>query len=203
MGTMAGCIAERRRDIPATRAMLVAVSGIDASGKGYVARGLSVALEPLRVAIIGVDDWLNVPSIRFTDTDRASHFYRCAFRFDEMFEQLVLPLRDRRSIRVVCARATETAQELSPHEYVFEDVDVILLEGIFLLKKSLLHHYDWSIWVDCPWESALRRAVVRNQEGMPPEATQKVYKELYFPAQAIHLRYEDPIATADTVIANA
>jgi polyphosphate kinase 2 (PPK2 family) len=51
---MAGRIAERRRDIPATRAMLVAVSGIDASGKGFVAQGLSVALEPLRVAIIAL-----------------------------------------------------------------------------------------------------------------------------------------------------
>jgi uridine kinase len=200
---LARCIAERRRDIPATRAILVALSGIDASGKGYVARRLSVVLQSLRIAIIGVDDWLNVPSIRFTDSDRASHFYRCAFRFDDMFKQLVLPLRDRRSIRVVCARATETAQELTPHEYVFEDVDVILLEGIFLLKKILLHHYDWSIWVDCPWESALRRAVARNQEGMSPEATRKVYRELYFPAQTIHLRCENPIAAADIVISNA
>ena len=42
--------------------------------------------------------------------------------------------------------------------YRFADVDVILLEVIFLLKRAYRYHYDLSIWIECNFETALRHA---------------------------------------------
>jgi len=88
------------------------------------------------------------------------------------------------------------------HVYEFRDVDVIVLEGIFLLKRALRAHYDLSIWLDCSFETALKRAIARAQEGLPPEETVRAYETIYFPAQRIHFDRDGPIAAASMRVDN-
>src|SRR2546427_375553 len=78
-----------------------ASSGIDASGKGTVAAGIEHALAAagLRVALIGLDPWHHPRSVRFSDVDPAEHFYANAYRFDDLFSELIDPLRAHRSVR--------------------------------------------------------------------------------------------------------
>jgi uridine kinase len=197
-------ITEARQRTPSNRAGLVAISGIDGCGKGYVASRLSEALQAanLRVALIGIDGWLNLPQQRFDPDDPAGHFYEHALRFDEMFAQLILPLRDSRFVRLEAELAEETAHEYHKHIYDFSDIDVILLEGIYLLKRAFAGYYDLSIWVDCTFETALERALKRAQEGLPPDATAEAYRTIYFPAQRIHFDRDNPVAAASIAIGN-
>ena len=107
-------IGEARREIPVARAVLVAVSGIDGSGKGYVTGKIVETLRAkgLRVAEINIDGWLNLPHVRFSKENPAEHFYRHAIRFDALFAQLVVPLRQRRSRdRHGTARATHISSQ--------------------------------------------------------------------------------------------
>ena len=200
---VAKIVAARRR-IPAARSILVAISGIDGSGKGYVTTRISEALHTggLRVAAINIDGWLNVPRVRFSATNPAEHFYRQAIRFDDLFTQLVLPLRDRRSLRIDMDYVEETATEYRRHVYDFQDVDIILLEGIYLLKREYQGHYDLSCWIDCRFETALARALARRQEGLPAEATINAYRTIYFPAQELHFVRDDPRAAATEIVNN-
>jgi len=186
------------------RAVLAAISGIDASGKGYVTEKLAAALqaEGFNAAVINIDGWLNLPQVRFDPNDLPANFYRNAIRFDEMFEQLVLPLRRSRSIDIVAKFTQETSIEYLEHRYEFEDINVILLEGIFLFKRELIHHYDLKIWVDCPFETALERAIARSQEGLSPKETIRAYQTIYFPAQRIHIGLDDARSAADILIDN-
>ena len=85
---------------------------------------------------LGVDGWLHLPDRRFSADDPGGHFYRNGIRFDEMFSRLVLPLRERRSVRLVADYTEETATAYRPYRYEFSDVDVIVLEGVFLLKRE-------------------------------------------------------------------
>jgi uridine kinase len=199
-----GRIERARREAPADRAVLVAVSGIDASGKGHVAAQLLSALEArgLRTAPIGIDGWLALPHVRFDPVDPAETFYRRAIRFPELFDTLVLPLRDGRSIRLEADFTEETASAYRKHLWAFTEVDVVLLEGIFLLARARRRHYDLSIWIDCTFETALERAVARAQEGLAPEATATAYETIYFPAQRIHLERDDPKGAASLVLPN-
>jgi uridine kinase len=190
---------------PATRAVLVALSGIDGSGKGHVAERLIERLARVggRVAAISVDDWLELPDRRFDENRPAEHFYERGIRFDEMFERLVLPLRDRRTVRLAADLADPTnAPSYRRHTYAFDDVDLILLEGIFLLKREFRAHYDLALWVECGFETALQRALARAQEGLTPEETIRDYTRIYFAAQRLHFARDDPRDSAALVIEN-
>ena len=197
-------ILETRVSIPAQRSALVAITGIDGCGKGYLAAQLlkQLADRGVRAAIISVDGWLNLPHERFDRSNPAEHFYLHAIRFDEMFGQLVLPLRDRRSLRLEADYAEETAAEYRKQTYEFEDLDVILLEGIYLLKRPFQAYYDLSVWIECSFETALERAIARSQEGLTPEATVEAYRNIYFPAQEIHFRRDDPRSAATLIVNN-
>lgn len=197
-------IRSARRAVPAARSVLAALSGIDGCGKGYVSARLVDALQAdgLRVAAINIDGWLNLPAVRFSATDRAEHFYRHAIRFDALFAQLVLPLRDCRSVRVEVDFAEETATSFRRQTYAFSDVDVIVLEGVYLLKRAFVHHYDIAVWIDCTFETALERALARGQEGLPPDATIEAYRTIYFPAQEIHFTRDTPQQSADAIVIN-
>jgi uridine kinase len=202
--TIVDRILKAQRSINATRSLLAAITGIDGSGKGYVAARIRESLQTngIRVAAINIDGWLNLPEKRFDPSNPAEHFYGHAIRFDEMFERLVVPLRDRRSVRCEADFAEETATQFRKHVYVFEDIDVILLEGIYLLKRSLQSHYDLSFWIECSFETALERAISRSQEGLSPDATIQAYRTIYFPAQLIHFERDEPKAAASLIVNN-
>jgi uridine kinase len=197
-------VAHQRTRLPVTKALLVAISGIDGSGKGYITRKMERLLAPrnLNVSNINIDGWLNLPDQRFSATQPAQHFYDNAIRFDELFDQLVLPLRDRRSIDIMVDYAEETACEYRQHRYQFEDIDVILLEGIYLLKRQFQSIYDLSFWIDCSFETALERAIARSQEGLSPEETISAYQTIFFPAQRIHFERDQPQQAATAIISN-
>lgn len=202
--TVATLIGAARERLAPARALAVAVSGIDGAGKGWVAARLDERLRErgLSSVVIGCDGWLNLPHVRFDTAAPAERFYADALRFDELFSLLVTPLRERRSVRVVSDCAEETATAFTPRLWTFEDVDVILIEGIFLLKRELRHLYDLSVWVDCSFETALERALVRAQEGLSTADTWAAYDTIYFPAQRLHFRRDRPRERADHVVVN-
>jgi uridine kinase len=182
--------------------LLVGISGIDASGKGYLTKQMIAQLQQHKAASINVDGWLNLPSNRFNRENPAEHFYENALRLDEMFSQLILPLKANRHRDLVADFAEETATEFRSHRYRFENVDIILVEGIYIFKRAYRHHFDLAFWVDCTFETAMERALERGQEGLPVGETIRAYQTIYFPAQQIHFDRDDPRASADFAINN-
>ncbi len=180
------------------------LSGIDGSGKGFLAQRLRRRLHDigLNVALIGVDGWLNLPHVRFGKVRPGLRFYENGLRLEEMFAQLVLPLRDRRSIDLEMDYVEETAPCYRRHRYRFCDVDVVLVEGIFVFKRDLRPHFDLTCWIDCSFETAMQRAIQRGQEGLPPVETIRAFETIYWPAQRVHFERDRPRETADLIINN-
>jgi uridine kinase len=197
-------ILERRANIPDTRSVLVGVSGIDGCGKGYLAAQFQahLALHGVIPAILNVDGWLNLPQKRFDRSAPAVNFYNNAIRLDQFFSQLVLPLRDRRSIHLVADFVEEAASDYRKHAYDYHDVSVVLVEGIFLFKPQYRKYFDLAIWIDCSFPTALARAIDRAQEGLSPANTIAAYDTIYFPAQKIHLAHDKPRENADLIFEN-
>ncbi|MGK7889239.1 MAG: uridine kinase [Leptolyngbyaceae cyanobacterium] len=190
--------------LPQSRSLLVAISGIDGAGKGYITRQMVelLARPDRKIATINIDGWLNLPGKRFSPNNPAGQFYHHAIRFDELFTQLVFPLRDRRSLILEANHTEETAQTYRKHTYQFENIDIILLEGIYLLKQSFQANYDLSFWVECSFATALDRAIARSQEGLSPAETVNAYQTIYFPAQQIHFERDRPQTAATAIIDN-
>ena len=197
-------ILERRANTPDTRSLLVGVSGIDGCGKGYLAAQLQahLALHGVIPAILNVDGWLNLPQKRFDQSAPAVNFYQNAIRLDQFFSQLVLPLKDRRSIHLVADFVEETASDYRKHTYDYDDVSVVLAEGIFLFKPQYRKYFDLAIWIDCSFPTALARAIDRAQEGLSAANTIAAYDSIYFPAQRIHLAQDKPRENADLILEN-
>ncbi|HSD75679.1 MAG TPA: hypothetical protein VLB75_12995 [Steroidobacteraceae bacterium] len=197
-------IARRRQELVVDRALLVAVSGIDACGKGHITEALAerLARRGLGVAAIGIDVWQHPQSIRLGLQPSGAHFYQHAFRWEELVGGLVEPLVRNHSVDVMVNAMRTDVDRYSPRQYRFDDVDVVLLEGIFLFKREFVLRYDLRLWIDCSFETALARAHLRNQEGLTPEALERDYRSIYFPAQRLHLERDDPRSRADLVIDN-
>ncbi|MFN0152236.1 MAG: uridine kinase [bacterium] len=205
LDAFADAIAVRRRQTaPIRRSFLVALTGIDGSGKSFVARDLARRLEARNINVAGLsaDLWLNLPAKRFDALRPAANFYERAIRFESLFRDVVLPLQATSSCHAVIDRVDETATAFRRHAIDFEDVDVILLEGIFLLKRTHRRHFDASAWLACTFETALERAIHRRQEALSRAATVRAYETIYFAAQRIHFAEDDPRATASTIIPN-
>lgn len=199
---LTNAIRSKRCEISVTESLLVGISGIDASGKGHVASRLADGLRDVNVAVINVDGWLNLPHVRFSDEGHGRHFYENALRLDAMFERLILPLKQNRSINITADLAEETATEFRPHNYVFDNIDIILLEGIFIFKKPYVDHFDMRIWVECSFATAMKRAVTRSQEGLSSDETNAAYEKIYFPAQRLHNEIDSPKLAVDTILLN-
>ncbi|KGF73692.1 uridine kinase [Neosynechococcus sphagnicola sy1] len=196
-------ILNKRAEISTDKSVLVAVSGIDGSGKGYITQKLvsEINQQGVKAIAINIDPWLALPEQRFNPENPGEHFYHHAFVFEDLFQQLIHPLKQHRSIHL---KTTLTGEFGTPftQTYDFQDVDVIVLEGIFLLKRSLRHHYDLTVWVECSFETALERALQRNQEDLSPEAIIHAYHTIYFPAERLHLAVDDPKASVDAIYMN-
>ncbi len=184
-------------------AILVGISGIDASGKGFITEKIAQRLREAgwRVATINADDWLNLPEVCMSRSKPGEHFYEHAMRSDEMFDQLIMPLKENRAVSFVadCADAKGNRRK---HSYQFRKIDIVLLEGIFLFKPAYRRHFDLTAWVDCSFATALKRAIARCQEGLPPAETIRAFSTIYFPAQRIHFARDNPQGTADFIIRN-
>jgi uridine kinase len=193
-----------RAEVPPTRAALVAISGIDGAGKGYAAGRIATQLARSgnKIARIDTDEWRAQPVRRYTGARAAERYYEHGVRFDALFQQLVLPLRDRRCVRIQAELADAIDGATRPQRYELDEVDVVVLDGAFLLKRFLRAHYDVALWVDCSVETAQQRVLARfaadpaAQDGLRGQAAVGVA------AQRLHLLRDNPRAAADLIIDN-
>ncbi len=199
LGQLIEAILSTRTGTPYTRAALIGISGIDGSGKGFITAQLDQRLRHLgwSVAVVCADDWLNLPDVCVNWDNPTEHFYDNALRFEEMFERLSLPLRTESRVDVVAK-----AVAYRKHHYVFRNIDILLLEGIFLFKSAYRDQFDLKVWIDSSFDIALRRAIARGQEGLPPAETKHAFETIYFPAQRLHFERDQPREIADVVFNN-
>ena len=182
----------------------VAISGIDASGKGFVAKLLENELEKqgLRIANINIDPWQNPIPVRLQKENVAGNFYRHAFRWNDFFSQLIIPLQKNRSIYLETMLIRTYGDKYYPFDYRFKKIDILLIEGIFLFRKEFLSNYDWKVWIDCSFETFLQRAITRNVERLNEQQITHDYNRYYYPAQQYHFKKDDPKAAADFIFDN-
>jgi uridine kinase len=182
----------------------VAISGIDASGKSILSSALKYLLEEnnLNVALLRIDDWQMPRSISFLPENAAENFYYNSFRWNTFFDSLFIPLKNKRSIHLKANLVGFKNNAVYSKEYRFANIDIILVEGIFLLMKDIECFFNYKVWVDCSFETGLQRALDRNQEGLPKKQLINDYQTYYYPAQRFHFEKDKPRCLADFIIVN-
>ncbi len=195
---------------PNGRPLLLGISGIDASGKSTLARTIADELGERGIPFASLSiDWFHTSAAtRFLPSALACeppeshgrHFFDHAFRWDELFGRLVDPLAATGACRAEVGVRDMRSDAVTPTLIVHHGVRVVLLEGIFIFRREYADRFHLRLWIDCPFELALQRAVERNQEGLSPEAIQSEYARVYFPAQRYHFERDEPLKRAHMVI---
>jgi uridine kinase len=186
------------------RLFTVAISGIDASGKGYIGKFIQEKLETegCKVANINIDPWQNPLPVRLRKENPAENVYENIFCWDDFFEQLIFPLQKNKNIYLDTQGIRSNADIYYPLVYDFKETDILLMEGIFLFKKKYLSYYDYKIWIDCSFETGLQRAIRRNVENLSVERLIHDYHTFYYPAQRLHFEKDSPKENADIIFLN-
>lgn len=182
-------------------AFTVAISGIDASGKGYTANLLQQDLESkgYNVANINIDPWQNPIPVRLKKENAAENVYENIFRWNDFFEQLIFPLQKNNCIYLETQGIRTDADVYYPLIYDYKNIDILIVEGILLFKRKYLPYYDFKIWIDCSFKTSLERAIKRNVENLEKERLFADYDTYYYAAQRLHFEKDDPQRAADII----
>jgi uridine kinase len=186
------------------RLFTVAISGIDASGKGYVGNLLQQRFEGegYKIANINIDPWQNPLPVRLQKENPAENVYENIFRWNDFFEQLIFPLQKKGGIYLETKGIRSDADVYYPLVYNDIDIDILLIEGILLFKKKYLSYYDYKIWIDCSFETGLQRAIRRNAENLSEDQLVYDYQTFYYSAQRLHFERDNPKENANIIFPN-
>ncbi|WP_028865125.1 uridine kinase [Psychromonas aquimarina] len=182
-----------------TKALIVAISGIEGGGKRALTDKVAAALtlEGVRVAVVHCDDWEASESVRFNVMSSPEEYYLNAYRFDEMVEELILPLKLFGSIKT----SVTLEDVLNPRtvEYDFTDIDIILIEGVYLFQEAYIDLYDYTCWVASDYDAAFARLAGQADIEQSQEALVNLFELLIKPAGQYHIYTDDPQGRAKSV----
>jgi len=191
--------------LPAGRVRRVAVDGVDGAGKTHFADALGVELtvRGAKVIRVSADGFLNPPRTRHRrGRDSPEGFYRDSFDYGRMIRKLLDPLSaggNREYIREVYDVRREREVRRLPE---LAEVDAILvLDGIFLHRDELVHYWDYSVWLEVPFEVSVPRAAKRGIGVKDPDV-HSVKNRRYIEGQRLYMAECHPRERASVVIDN-
>jgi uridine kinase len=195
----AGCLAKRQHG---GRALLVAIDGYGGAGKSTFTALLHVALRGAGVTPVTIveadgfimnlreEDWRPIPSMPGA---------RAPYRIDgeRLRREVLEPLRRGLSAQFVHHDwwFLEKAEVRTVHSQ-----GIVLVEGTYCLDVRLRDCYDERIFLECPQELALERALARDIPPGEDEVGELAWKEIHSPAEWAYIREQNPRVAAHVVV---
>ena len=159
----------------------VALSGRDCAGKSTLARGVQEQLNHLglSVTLLSIDTFLIPRHLRTPRTPEHIDYFENAFDYAALVQAL----------------ETAKSSEFSADP---NSCDIVLVEGVFLLREELYHWWDFTVWVEADTAVIMNRAIKRDREYFGDEDTvRRVYENRCLPAQDYHVQRDLPKQNAD------
>lgn len=185
------------------RPSLLAVDGVDGSGKTTFAARLSDAFRAVdrQVHVVHADDFLNPKSVRYRlGRDSPLGFFRDSYDLSALAGAVLDPLRDggeRRIVPRVFDHRTDTPVAAEP--VAVADGAVVIVEGMFLHRDELRHRWDVSVFLDVAFTESVRR--MADRDGTSPDPDHPSVRR-YVEGQRIYLERCRPRERATFVVDN-
>ncbi|MFJ2621336.1 uridine kinase [Glutamicibacter sp. NPDC087344] len=167
---------------------IVAIDGVDGSGKTTFAANLAAQINERPVITVHVDDFLNPASIRhFQGRTSPQGFWEDTYNYESLINGALVPLGVKGDGWYSPASYDAQRDEFSLAEAVrAPSAALILVEGMFLHRDELVAYWDCSVFLDVPFEEAAARMAIRKGSNADPEhPTMNRYvggQRLYFEA---------------------
>ena len=182
----------------------VGVDGVDGAGKTVFAAELAAALRDLGrpVVELSVDDWHRVRSRRHArGRESPEGFWLDSFDHERLIEEALRPLGAGGS-----RRFRPAGHDLETDEVLHGDLveappgAVAVVDGLFLHRAELDGAFDFTIFVEVPFEVSAARMAVRD--GSPADPAHPALRR-YVEAQRTYFAQRSPWERADLVVDNS
>lgn len=187
--------------------VIVAVDGVDGAGKTTFADGLAEVFAEVGAAVFraGIDGFHRPRGERYARGRTSPEgFYRDSYDYATMRRVLIDPFRDGAqtagstgfqlaAFDVVRDAPVESQWVTAPRDAV------LVIDGIFLHRPLLRDLWDWSLWLDVPFEAAYARMALRDGCDPDPHAPSNAR---YLQGQELYLREAAPREAASALVDN-
>lgn len=185
-----------------TGRILMAVDGVDGSGKSTFAADLALVIRTRPVIVIHVDDFLNLRAVRHRrGRESPEGFWLDTYDYGTLNRDVLVPLRRGGS---GCYRPVATDHRhdvrLSPPALRAPENAVVIVEGMFLHRDELADWWDYSCFLDVPFTETARRMSVRDGSNPDPEHQSM---RRYVGGQRLYFEAAQPWHRATRVIDNS
>jgi len=194
-------------DLQLQHPIRVAISGITASGKTTFANELAEELRRRKKEVVrtSIDNFHNPRAIRYRQgKDSAIGYYEDAHDYQAFKEKLLIPLGENgnRQYQIV-SLDLEKDEYVNPEQQLATDDTIFIVDGTFLLKKELIHLFDYKIFVQTDFELARKRGAKRETIAFGSyEKAEAVFLNRYHAASSLYLNEHSPQENADIVVNN-
>jgi uridine kinase len=181
----------------------VAVDGVDGAGKTALADELAAPLRRRGSPVIraSIDGFHNPRSLRYRlGRGSPEGYFRDSFNYEALTTALLDPLGPGGSLRYRRAvfnyhtdSEVQTPSELAPPD------SILLFDGVFLHRPELRMYWDFSLFLDAPFEVTISRCALRDRRSPDVNAAEN---RRYVEGQKLYLRQCEPKLVANIVINN-
>ncbi|MFC3299356.1 uridine kinase [Arthrobacter agilis] len=171
-----------------TEGRIIAIDGVDGSGKTFFAANLAAEIHHRPVITIHADNFLNPSSVRHA---RGRHspigFWRDTYDYSALHKYVLTPLGPDGDGRYSPASYDPATDQPTVAAFLQAPPDaLVLVEGMFLHRDELVTSWDASVYLDVPFAVTAARMAARNGTSRDPEhPTMRRYvhgQRLYFEA---------------------
>ncbi|QOD04414.1 uridine kinase [Pseudarthrobacter sp. BIM B-2242] len=176
---------------------LIAVDGVDGSGKSTFANDLAAVIQEAPVIVIHADDFLNLRAVRHRrGRDSPEGFWLDTYDYEALHRDVLVPLGRGGN---GCYRPAATNHRQNVRLLQSPQDAVVIVEGMFLHRDGLAEQWDFSCFLDVPFTETARRIAVRD--GSHPDPGHESMRR-YVGGQRLYFETAQPWQRATRVVDN-
>jgi uridine kinase len=181
---------------------LLAVDGIDGSGKSVLAEAVVTALENAgtRAVLLRVDDYRRPVNWKAEGRAEADVYYDDYYDLAQLDEGVRAFLDGAPGISIPVFDSSR--ERLDGQRWIaFEGASALVVEGVFAQRAHTVRERGQSVYLRTSFDEARRRILARDTaRGRTVADVSHRIDARYFPAQERYLREHDPVARAAVLV---